>query len=275
MIEPQLVKFFHKEEAKRRPGYLGLTYACRQKKDGVYGFLEITNGDIDGPFTKTGNKLKGLEYQIKQNKEELELAIAKSMIKRGRLVFEIRDWLDKEDFYTVNGLTKRHKNQQMRFFIHDILDWDMPNEKGWERENSLLMLEGHLPEGFEVLPVLYEGSNINKMIDLYRSGVQKGWEGIVMKCLSTEYRPGARDYSLMKMKAETKIKDCIYGKHIPGEGNGAMAMVTPQGIPFTVAGIDDELYKKLIANRVIELQFDILCMSVNKSGKPREPRLCK
>jgi hypothetical protein len=273
MIEPQLVKFFHKEETKRKPGYIGLIYACRQKKDGVYGFLEIEDGEIDGPFTKKGNKLKGLEYQIQQNKEELELAIAKSMIKRGRLVFEIRDWLDKEDFYTVNGLTKRHKNQQMRFFIHDILDWDIPNEKGWERENSLFMLQDSLPEGFEVLPVLYEGKDIDKMLELYREGVQKGWEGIVMKCMSTEYRPGARDYSLMKMKAEKKIPGCKLIRHVPGEGNGAI-LVEHSGVEFPVAGIDDNLYKDLIKGRSQKL-FDIVCMSVNKSGKPREPRLCK
>lgn len=273
-IEPQLVKFFHKEEAKRKPGYIGLEYACRQKKDGVYGFIEIEDGKVVGPFSKKGNKLKGLEYQIQQESENLEFAIAKSMIKNGRLIFEIRDWLDKEDFYTVNGLTKRHKNQKMRYFIHDLLDWEMPREKGWERENSLFMIADHLPEGFEVLPVLYEGRDINKMMELYRSGVEKGWEGIVLKCLSTEYRPGARDYSLMKMKAETKIPNCKLIRHVPGEGNGAMLLVSQNGVEFPVAGIDETLYNQLMQGKSPKI-FDVLCMSINKSGKPREPRLCK
>ena len=273
MIAPQLVKFFHKEEAKRKPGYVGLEYAWRQKKDGVYGFLEILDGEVLGPFTKKGNQLNGLKYQIQQNKEELEFAIAKSMVSRGRLIFEIRDWLDKEDFYTVNGLTKRHKNQKMRFFIHDLLDWEMKNEKGWERENSLLILSEYLPEGFEVLPVLYEGKDIEEAKNLYRKGVLLGWEGICGKCLSTEYRPGTRDYSLMKMKAEEKILGCKLIKHVPGEGNGAI-LVESNEVEFQVAGINDNLYQDLIKGRSQKF-FDIVCMSVNKSGRPREPRLCK
>lgn len=274
VIDPQLVRFFHVEDSKRHPSYVGKEYAWRVKKDGIYGYSNFNSlTGIDNAHTKTGNVILSVQSQLALAEEQLMIALCKTGIETGRLVYELRDKHDCQSVYVVNGLTKRKTEQvELSFWIHDILNYQCMLATGAEREEWLKELT-NLPIFFNTLPILYQGKDIEQAKAVYRECINNDEEGIVGKCLETAYAPGRRDYTLMKMKAETPVPGCIFIKHVPGDGNGALEFMTPHGVVITVAGISDTLYSKIITGYKPD-PMTVYCMAITPTGKLREPRLC-
>jgi hypothetical protein len=285
MREPQKVKFFIKEEAKRKPCYVGKKYRWSLKKDGWYGYIEFTHGQITPKvFTKTGKEVITLQDQVRRHRDSWDKMVKESMLRNGRFIFEIRDFYDKaKNVYEMNSILKKEKIQQeATYFIHDILDYENPKTTAKERAVYLELSNRNARIAWahthsEWLKPLLITSDIEKVMELYRELTALGEEGIVGIAEDSIYEWGARNGDLLKLKAETFVKGCIIQRRVPGEGNGSIEVRLPSGILQQVAGIDNDKDKRWTKEYITGKSVDLVCMQVTPSGKLREPRLweCK
>ena len=281
--EPQKVKFFIKEEAKRKPCYVGKEYMWTLKKDGWYGYMEIKNGQIiPKVMSRTGKEIVTLQGQIKRHSWGWTQFFKEAFVQNGRIIFEIRDLFDKaKDVYEMNSILKKEKVQQDCFyFMHDLLDYDVPNETAKERVKRIELACYNTPidlcQANWLAPLLIT-DDINKVMNLYREVAGSGQEGIVGKRSDSVYAWGARNGDLLKLKAEVYVKGCEIIRRIPGEGNGSIEVRLPSGVLQQVAGIDNEKDARWTKEYLKGKFVDLVCMQVTPSGRLREPRLweCK
>jgi len=280
--KPQLVKFFHKEEAKRKPGYIGKMYGWSVKKDGWYGYREIYDGKMrKGVFSKTGNVIITLNDQVSEADNTWRDMFKEAFIQNGRIIFEIRDFHDRaKDVYEMNSILKKEKIQQeCSYFVHDLLDYE--DDCSFEGRFTKMKLSRRNAGWASACAIPVDRPVITDDIEeakkFYREIVALGGEGIVGINMASRYSWGERNPDLLKMKAETKIKNCEIIKRVPGLGNGALLIRFPSGIEGTVAGISNEQNERWTTENLRGKLVDISCMQITPSGKPREPRLwgCK
>ena len=283
--KPQKVKFFIKEEAKRKPCYVGKTYRWSLKKDGWYGYIEFQNGQIiPKVFTQTGKEIVTLQDQVRRHSDSWDKMVHESLLMNGRFIFEIRDEWDKaKDIYEMNSILKKEKVQQeCTYFIHDILDYDCMKTTAKARAVYLELSNRNARIAWatsysEWLRPLLITSDINEVMKLYRQVSALGEEGLVGIWEDSVYEWGARNGNLLKLKAEVYVNHCEVIRRIPGEGNGSIEVRLPSGVLQQVAGINNEKDVRWTKEFLKGKFVDLVCMQVTPSGRLREPRLweCK
>lgn len=277
-MDPQLVKHFWKEEAKKKPCYVGQMYYWSLKKDGWYGYIEIRQGKIIPKiFTRTHKEIITVRQHIEERSLEWQQIFDGAQVKSGRLIMEIRDFHDTcTNIYEINSILKKEKiQQQCSYWIHDILDYTK-NESSEDRLTKLhsgFVWNNPQYGRINLLKPTLVTSDITKAIKYYREMVALGEEGIVGKACKSYYEPGKRNGNLLKMKAEIVIKNCEIIKRLPGLGNGSLLVKLPSGIEAQVAGITEKQDHLWNLKEPIGKKIHIACMQITPAGKLREPRL--
>jgi hypothetical protein len=277
-MDPQLVKHFWKEEAKKKPCYVGQMYYWSLKKDGWYGYIEMRQGKIIPKiFTRTHKEIITVKQHIEEHRLEWQQIFDGANVKSGRLIMEVRDFYDKcTNVYEINSILKKEKiQQQCSYWVHDLIDYNK-NESAEDRMTKLhsgFIWNNPQIGNIRFLKPDLVTSNITKAIEYYKTVVSVGEEGIVGKACKSFYEPGKRNGNLLKMKAEVVIKNCVIIKRLPGLGNGSLLVRLPSGIEAQVAGITEKQNHLWNVKEPVGEKVHIACMQITPSGKLREPRL--
>lgn len=278
---PQLALHLHKEEAKKKPKFLG-DYIVTEKLDGIYVYIDFKNNQWHQPHSRACRAIPAFEHLLEEFNELLP------PMEDTRFILEATHSTIK-DFHTINGIFNRsigdYHCKDVVLNFHDMVKFDSLEEPAVERLANLRqwfnLNSKVLPNKFRYCPVLQVSSDKELWLQQFTKVVDSGGEGIVLKHADSGYFPDKRNSSLMKIKLEERLVlycvDIFYTVGEKGHSNlnatfrrnNGVEIVVQIGKHIDVAKIEDDKNYILGQPCLIEYMCEI------EGGKLREPRFKK
>lgn len=193
------------------------------KYDGIRAQLHVTDGRVS-LFSRDGRSLEGDFPEVLEGGE----AFFDDVIIDG----EIIAYADGKrlTFFDLQKRLGRKKGQgdlflggavPVRFVIFDLLwaDGETLMEQPL-RERRKRMEQLALPEGFELIEVVYEKS-AEEIDEAFQASRRRGNEGLIAKDPASTYSPGRRGKQWLKLKKAQVTLDCVVVKAQQGHGKRA------------------------------------------------------
>ncbi len=273
-IKPQKAKHLYLEDEKKKPAYLGKTYAVFEKHDGWYGYLDFPSCVIHSRAMREVPALRELSDKIRENKPDV----------RGRLIFEVMiAGLEVDSFSELNGiLNRKYETAEDAYIrVHDFIhEWkfDIPFVKRFAFAKEIVyrlnMSEVKLSH------VLSTSNNVEVWKEKALEVWSRGGEGVIMKRIDAPYTPDKRNADILKIKeeltVEMRVLDVIEGQ---GDHRGMAGKLLcidevnqKHEIGMGAAKHEERIeyfqQPKSIIGKVVEIK----AMKKLKDGSYREPR---
>jgi ATP-dependent DNA ligase len=279
---PQKVLHMYKEEAKKKPKFLG-DYLVTEKLDGIYVYIDYINDQWQVPHSRAGRAIPAFEHLKHTLFEHLEPPHVPT-----RFIAEATH-ATISDFHTINGIFNRsvgdyHCNEVI-FNLHDMVEFDDLEEPAiarldrlynWFFEMNTILREA---KNLSYVHPILQSSDKEEWLRLFNSVKESGGEGIVLKHIHSPYYPDKRNSSLMKIKLEDRLVlycvDIFYTVGEKGHSNLNATFRRSNGVEVVVrVGKHSDIAKiEEDRNYILGQPCLIECMcEVTTGGTLREPR---
>lgn len=258
-------KYFEKPEKLE-----GKEFAVTTKIDGGRIIAIKENGQVSF-FTRAGQRYEGLV----DLEEEMTNRIPDNFVLDGEItLLDYKNYNSKDAYKQAMKITRtdgtKHGVKMLVFDGMPIVDWKFQKSTlTWsERRHLLNCITSFYKDEltyFEVLPVLYQGTDTSKVTELLDEAIADGQEGIMINICDATYEFG-RTWSLMKVKKMSTVDLEVVG-YEEGSGRlsgtlGALLVRYKAGNVVKVgSGFSDELRRLIwlepsdFVGKIIEVQF--------------------
>lgn len=212
-------KYFDKPERAE-----GKEFAITTKIDGGRIIAIKENGQVSF-FTRAGQKYEGL---VDLEKEMAEI-IPNNYVLDGEItLLDYQNYKSKEAYKQAMKITRadgpKHGVKMLVFDGMPITEWKTQRSMlSWSDRRSMLeCMTGFYNDSltyFELLPVLYRGTDTSKILELLDSEIARGQEGVMINICDAPYE-FKRTWSLMKCKKMNTLDLQIVGFE---EGSGRLS----------------------------------------------------
>jgi DNA ligase-1 len=275
------VQLAHKYEPKILKN--GVWFCLTEKLNGVRG--TYYRGKI---YSRQGKEIEGLDHILKAI-EDLNVP---NMVFDGELIRNNFDNLsDNENFRIGTGIIQSNaiRKTEIKFVIFDILpneEFEAGESKETYKQRMVKLLDlkikqtnlknKHekqenlkLSKSLEILPILYEGTDQNKISELLETVTTNGKEGFILN-RDTKYQT-KRNFGILKIKKfntfDLKVKSVIagIGKYL---GKMGALVVDYKGNDLHVGtGFSDEQRKEFWQDKPIGRVIEVSYFSESKNKK--------
>ena len=262
MIIPGLIPTFDVQLAQKyfdKPQKLeGKEFAITTKIDGGR-IIAIRGADSVAFFTRAGQRYEGL---VDLEKELLEKFPPDTVLDGEITILNDEGIPSKEAYKRAMKITRadgeKHGLKMKVFDVMDISEWGHQKcNRTWDERRALLeMLFRFIAVDctyFELLPVLYRGSDTSKVLEYLDTAIANNEEGVMINICDAPYEFG-RTWNLMKVKKMNTLDLQIVGFE-EGSGRlsgtlGAILVRYKQGNVVKVgSGFSDILRTQIWANQ--------------------------
>ena len=212
-------KYFDKPEIVE-----GNEFAVTTKIDGGRIIAIKENGQVSF-YTRAGQKYEGL---VDLEKEMAEI-IPNNYVLDGEItLLDYQNYKSKEAYKQAMKITRadgpKHGVKMLVFDGMPITEWKaQASNLSWSDRRSMLeCMTGFYNDSltyFELLPVLYRGTDTSKILELLDSEIARGQEGVMINICDAPYE-FKRTWSLMKVKKMNTLDLQIVGFE---EGSGRLS----------------------------------------------------
>jgi DNA ligase-1 len=258
-------KYFDKPEKLE-----GKTFALTTKIDGGR-IIAIRENDQVSFFTRAGQRYEGL---VDLEREMLEIFPDGIVLDGEITILDDAGIPSKEAYKRAMKITRsdgeKHGLKMKCFDMMSLSEWKSQNcTHNWgERRVALadmFFYAPHNPNYFELLPVLYRGSDTSKVLEYLDEAIANQEEGVMINICDAPYEFG-RTWSLMKVKKMSTVDLEVVG-YEEGSGRlsgtlGAILVRYKDGNTVKVgSGFSDELRALIwtepsdIIGKIVEVQF--------------------
>ena len=253
----------------------GQTMYVTEKLDGIRSLWVKENGKIKG-FSRQGKPLIGYDH-IEQ--ELLSLHVDNVVFDGELLVANSEDYKDREVMQQTNSIaSSKGDKSQLQLHLYDIVDLEgfkqgKSKHKYSERRELLNLLNMGDLENVKVLPILYVGNDLDKVMSILSEVEKEGKEGLMVNL--DGYYTLTRSNQILKLKTFNSFDERII-EIVSGDGRlkdtlGAIKVLYKGQYPLMVgSGFTDEQRKlywdnpDLIIGKIAEIQY--FRESSNKQG---------
>lgn len=269
MFKPQLAKHLYDEEAKRKPAYVGKTYAVMEKLDGWYGYFDIADGNIRSRAGRVLPSCAPMSEKLRDHCANLGRV-------SGVLIFEILVRRQPE-FHVLNGtLNRKAPCNEVYLKVHDFVTND--TTPFVTRYKTAALLIDDIDADVSMVHVLDRSDCPSQWKRVCELMWAKGGEGVILKRENAPYTMGKRNADVMKIKEEVTMDLWCIGIE-EGEGKfkgmtGSLTLIDAAGNIHNVSGMSDAertswwRTPEQVVNHVVEVK----AMKILKDGSLREPR---
>lgn len=212
------------------------------KHDGVRALLYFKDGKV-----KTASR-GGQDYDIAASYITSDPYIVSLFTKNPNLILDGEIYRHGWTLNVISGLcrveTLSEKHKELKFHCYDIADENTPFkiraiqlEKIKENcpEDSKLVIVDHVPV-----------SSLEEIKSQHNKAISEGYEGLVVRDPESNYKYGARDNRMMKIKEFTDAEFLITGvEEGLREEDWCFTLATSEGYPFKAKPIGTREDKKL------------------------------
>ncbi|MGZ7119146.1 MAG: ATP-dependent DNA ligase [Methanobacterium sp.] len=244
---------------------------CETKYDGFRVQIH-RNGDDIKIFTR---RLDNIKDAVPEIVEYIEKCLPKeNFIVEGEII-ATKDGAPISFQYILQRVRRKYEIERLQkevpliMYLFDVLYYKEPllDIPFGERRVILQELAKVEPSKFELSKqVIVTPENIDDAIELFKSSIKAGHEGIMIKDPAAPYMPGIRGKKMLKLKAEPETLDLVVVGGTYGRGRRAnligsylMAVQDEDGnlktIAHTATGLDDATLLEL-SNRVDSLMTE-------------------
>ena len=265
-FEVQLAqKYFEKPEK-----VVGKEFAVTTKIDGGRIIAIKENGQVSF-FTRAGQKYEGLV----DLEEEMKNRIPDNFVLDGEItLLDYQNYDSKIAYKQAMKITRadgdKHGVKMLVFDGMPLSDWKTQQSSltYLQRRQMLDCMTGFYNDDltyFELLPILYLGSDTSKILELLESEIARGQEGVMINICDAPYEFG-RTWNLMKVKKMNTVDLEIVGFE---EGSGRLAgtlgaihvRYKDGNIVKVGSGFSDELRRLIwlepsdFVGKIVEIQY--------------------
>ena len=258
-------KYFDKPERVE-----GKEFAITTKIDGGRIIAIKENGQVSF-FTRAGQKYEGL---VDLEKEMLE-RIPDNFVLDGEItLLDYQNYNSKEAYKQAMKITRadgeKHGVKMLVFDGMPLGEWKhQRSELTWsERRYVLNSIAGFYLDDltyFELLPVLYQGTDTSKILELLDSEIARGQEGVMINICDAIYE-FKRTWNLMKVKKMNTLDlEVVDYEEGSGRLSGTLGAIHVRyknsNIVKVGSGFSDELRKQIwnhdimIVGSIVEIQY--------------------
>lgn len=252
----------------------GQTMYVTEKLDGIRSLWVKENGKIKG-FSRQGKPLIGYDHIEK----ELMSLHADNVVFDGELlVTNSDDYKDREVMQQTNSIaSSKGDKSQLQLHLYDIVDLEgfkkgKSKHKYGERRELLNLLDMGDLCNVKILPVLYVGTDLDKVMSILSEVEKEGKEGLMINL--DGYYTLTRSNQILKLKTfnsfDEKVLDVFSGEGKYKDMLGGI-ITSYKGYELRVgSGFTDEQRKlywanpELIVGKIAEIQY--FRESSNKQG---------
>lgn len=157
---------------------------------------------------------------------------------------------------TISGLCRREElveeHKELVFHCYDIVDTTLPFKI---RAQKLGMLNASRPDDSRIIFVEHRPvKGLDQIMQMHDEAIANGYEGLVVRDPEKEYKPGARDNRMMKIKlftdSEFKIIGLVEGLR---DEDMCFLMETEDGTQFKAKPIGDRQQKEWYRDHLDEI----------------------
>lgn len=271
---PDLIPTFNVQLANKyfdKPEYVeGKSFALTTKIDGGRIIALKENGQVSF-FTRAGQKYEGLV----DLEDEMSRLMPDNTCLDGEITLLVRGNLSSKEAYKqtmkIVRQTTNPEKHGIKMLVFDCMTAEefknqyCPNDYTVRRADAELLFNQIDFQYFELLPILYRGSDTSKITEILEEEVANGEEGIMINILDAEYE-FKRTNSLLKVKKMQTLDLEIVGFE-EGEGRlvgtlGAILVRYKDGSVVKVgSGFSDRLRGELwrargdLLGKIVETQY--------------------
>jgi DNA ligase-1 len=273
LVMPNLIPTFDIQLAQKyfdKPEKLeGKTFALTTKIDGGR-IIAIRGADSVAFFTRAGQRYEGL---IDLEKEMLNTFPEGTVLDGEITILENTGIPSKEAYKQAMKITRsdgeKHGLKMLVFDLLTLEEWVTQTcERSWEERRAFLHLLfqfGGVRTYFELLPVLYQGSDTSKVLEYLDKALANKEEGVMINICDAPYE-FKRTWNLMKVKKmntlDLQIVDFEEGSGRLAGTLGAIHVRYKNGNIVRVgSGFSDDLRDQIWENqthysgKIVEIQY--------------------
>ena len=246
-LKPMLCKVLDKTDKK----LTDKTWFASYKHDGLRMFLFYRDGEVHTSSRGGGNYDIAASY-IREDEFINDLFRRNpTLILDGELYFHHPDW----NLQRISSLGRKQvledDHRILKFYCYDIV-MDAPFKT---RKYFLDHIKYTVPDNSKLVIVEhFKVQGLEEIMKLHNQAIAEGYEGLVIRDPDKEYKCGARDNRMLKIKemqdAEFRIKGIVEGLR---EEDMCFLMEMPDGTKFKAKPIGDKALKQYYREHLGEI----------------------
>ena len=246
VIKPQLCKVMDRDKSSQTDKQWLASY----KHDGVRCLLFMHDGEVH-----TSSR-GGQDYDIPATYIREDPYVIQILTENPGMILDGEIYRHFWNLQTISGLCRREElvdaHKELVFHCYDIVDTQTPFKL---RAKKLGELAKDRPSDSRIVFVEHRPvKGLDQIMQMHDEAISKGYEGLVVRDPEKEYKPGARDNRMMKIKifndAEFKIVGLAEGLR---DEDMCFVMEMPDGTQFKAKPIGDRALKEWYRNHLDEI----------------------
>ena len=245
-IKPMLCKVMDRTKTSQTDKQWLASY----KHDGVRALLFLKDGEVH-----TASR-GGQDYDIPATYIRQDPYVIQIFKDNPDLILDGEIYRHLWNLQTISGLCRREElveeHKELVFHCYDIVDTTLPFKI---RAQKLGMLNDSRPDNSRIIFVEHRPvKGLDQIMQMHDEAIAAGYEGLVVRDPEKEYKPGARDNRMMKMKLFTDSEFRIVGL-VEGLRDEDMCflMETEDGTQFKAKPIGDRAQKQWYRDHLNEI----------------------
>lgn len=220
------------------------------KHDGVRALLFLKDGEVH-----TASR-GGQDYDIPATYIRQDPYVIQIFKDNPDLILDGEIYRHLWNLQTISGLCRREElveeHKELVFHCYDIVDTTLPFKI---RAQKLGMLNDSRPDNSRIIFVEHRPvKGLAQIMQMHDEAIANGYEGLVVRDPEKEYKPGARDNRMMKIKlftdSEFKIIGLVEGLR---DEDMCFLMETEDGTQFKAKPIGDRQQKQWYRDHLNEI----------------------
>lgn len=245
-IKPMLCKVMDRTKISQTDKQWLASY----KHDGVRALLFLKDGEVH-----TASR-GGQDYDIPATYIRQDPYVIQIFKDNPDLILDGEIYRHLWNLQTISGLCRREElveeHKELVFHCYDIVDTTLPFKI---RAQKLGMLNDSRPDNSRIIFVEHRPvKGLDQIMQMHDEAIAAGYEGLVVRDPEKEYKPGARDNRMMKIKLFTDSEFRIVGL-VEGLRDEDMCflMETEDGTQFKAKPIGDRAQKQWYRDHLDEI----------------------
>lgn len=245
-IKPQLCKVMDRTKSSQTDKQWLASY----KHDGTRALLFLRDGEVH-----TASR-GGQDYDIPATYIREDPYVIEILTENPEMILDGEIYRHGWNLQKISGLCRKEElvedHKQLVFHCYDIVDMQTPFKL---RAKKLGELNNNRPSDSRIVFVEHKPvKGLDQIMKMHDEAIAEGYEGLVVRDPEKEYKPGARDNRMMKIKlftdAEFKIVGLSEGLR---EEDMCFIMETEDGTEFKAKPIGDRAQKQWYRDHLDEI----------------------
>ena len=245
-IKPMLCKVMDRD----KPSQTEKLWLASYKHDGVRCLLFLRDGEVH-----TASR-GGQDYDIPTTYIRQDPYVIQIFKDNPSLILDGEIYRHLWNLQTISGLCRREElveeHKELVFHCYDIVDTTLPFKL---RAKKLGDLRDSRPNDSRIVFVEHRPvKGLDQIMQMHDEAIAAGYEGLVVRDPEKEYKPGARDNRMMKIKLFSDDEFVITGI---SEGlrdeDMCFTLVTQDGTEFKAKPLGDRIQKQWYRDHIDEI----------------------